>query len=207
MYSTPKAVELIDQLAETEEPHWTHNKEHETKVVWLNYLASQRILLQQKTADTLAHALGPVVSLPASLKIALKETGMVSEQRDEYHMKCEQADGAHEDWSTSAEKAAPQKRGLMARSDEKTLQLKKGHVERRAVGKGLSISLKAQETDLTSPGPMNDGFHGITVLFMQYYTAYLSATGGRIQSISSGSFLKGQLRRRNELFLKCFQCA
>lgn len=73
-----------------------HTKVHDTKAARLNGLASQRMMLQRKTADTLRQALGALVPLAASLQKARVNVCRVFKERDEVQVKLEQADGAGE---------------------------------------------------------------------------------------------------------------
>lgn len=70
-----------------------HEKEQETNIAWLNDLAFQGILLQEKPADTLVYPLGAVVSLAASKRRKREEVSKAPNERDEYHVKLEEADG------------------------------------------------------------------------------------------------------------------
>lgn len=65
-----------------------------------------------------------------------------SQNLDEYIVKCQQADGADEDWSTSAKKVVEEKCGLLARSCDAVLQFNKLHDEIFTIEKGRSESLK-----------------------------------------------------------------
>lgn len=64
----PRVVELTDQPANTKETCLIHKKEHETEIAGMNGLDSQGVVLQGKSADTLEHDLGAVVSLAVSFK-------------------------------------------------------------------------------------------------------------------------------------------
>lgn len=52
--STLSVIELTEQLTGTKRICLTHKNEYETKIAWLDGLNAQQILLQRKTADTLA---------------------------------------------------------------------------------------------------------------------------------------------------------
>lgn len=112
--STTRVVELTDQLAATKKTCLTYEKKHETEVAGLNDLASQRVLLQQKTADTLKHASRAVVSLVAVLKRVLEEFSKVPKERDELRENWKEADRADKGWSNLAKKAIEETRGLSA---------------------------------------------------------------------------------------------
>lgn len=61
----------------------------------------------------------------------------------------EQADGGNEAWFTSANNKVEETRGLLARSRDAILQLKKKHREQLAAIQVPRSSRKAQVTDLT----------------------------------------------------------
>lgn len=75
-------VYFKNEIVKKKETSLTHRMVHETRVAPLNDLASQGILLQRKTADTLANASGAAASLAASLKRACEEVRKASMQHD-----------------------------------------------------------------------------------------------------------------------------
>lgn len=83
----PGAVKPMAQLTKEQESGSTDKKKHGTEATSLNYLAFQRVLFQQKTADTLAYISGAVFSSPTSLKRSREEVSKVSKERDEFRVK------------------------------------------------------------------------------------------------------------------------
>lgn len=68
--SIQRVVELTDPYAEVSMTFEAHAKKYETEVSLLTDNAPQHTFIRRKTADTLIHALGTVVSLSASPKKA-----------------------------------------------------------------------------------------------------------------------------------------
>lgn len=129
-------------LVETKETCLAHEKKHETESAWLNDLASQQILSQQNTADTLAHGSTSVYSLVRSLKRLCEEVCKVFMELDEFRVKLEGGYGADEGWATSAMEVIEQIRSLLAKAPNASLLCKKDDKELLAVERGVAIPLK-----------------------------------------------------------------
>lgn len=110
----------------------TQRKKHDRKVARLNYLASQRILIQRKPAETLAHALHAAF-LVQSLNRACKEVCKVSGERVEFGEKWERAYRVDKGWSASAKRVVKEMFALLTQALDAVLQFKKDHEERLAV--------------------------------------------------------------------------
>lgn len=76
--SIPGVAEVTHQLAQVRKTCETHERKYEAEVSLLTDIATQHTLIQQKTADTLAHASGIVVSLARFLRKARDETRSMS---------------------------------------------------------------------------------------------------------------------------------
>lgn len=72
-----RVSELTNQLSKTRETCFTIKKKQWAEANRLNDLGFQQILLKQKTADTLAHALNALVPLATSFITALEEVRKV----------------------------------------------------------------------------------------------------------------------------------
>lgn len=140
---------LSNQLTETKQTFATHKKEYEIELIRPNDLAPQQIILQQKTADTLAHSSGAVVSLAKSSERAREKVCKVSKKWAKFNLKYEQGDWAAEGRSVLAKKVVDQMRSNIAGAGDANLQLERDYEEQLAVQKGRTKSPQALVTDLT----------------------------------------------------------